>query len=149
MRCALPRSRTIPCLSSYKAPMRPRPTPRSGIAARWNARRAFLAWCGRSRIGSLGPQGSPGEDGRALVSDGSLQRLYLHLTELHHTGAVLQGDRAARVFCILYIGCLLSVEHDDQMRTLCGDFIRIPLAGGLRHRIDLGDIDDRARTVGW
>src|SRR3954447_19197203 len=35
------------------------------------------------------------------------------------------------------------------MRALRGDLVGVPLAGGLRHRVDFGDIEDRARSVAW
>src|ERR1700731_2270348 len=35
------------------------------------------------------------------------------------------------------------------MRALRRDFIGVPFAGGFRHRIDLGDVDDGAGSVGW
>ena len=64
MPCACPRSRTRRCSNSCKAPMRPRPMPRSGIAMRWNARWAGLAWCGRSN--PLRKQSACRADGRPV-----------------------------------------------------------------------------------
>src|SRR5262245_4156487 len=42
---------------------------------------------------------------------------------------------------------LLPVEHHDKMPAIGGDLERVPLAGGLGHRVDLGEIDDRAGAV--
>src|SRR4051794_34622100 len=77
-----------------------------------------------------------------------LQRLDLHLAEFHHAGAVLQGERSAGVvFGVLHVDGLLAIEHDDEMRSLRGDLVGVPLAGRLRHRLDFGDVDDRAGAV--
>ena len=61
-----------------------------------------------------------------------------HLTELN----VSLPDRVLQA-------ALLFVEHNGEMRALGSDFIGIPLPRGLRHRIDLGDIDDRTGAVAW
>src|ERR1700687_2280260 len=79
----------------------------------------------------------------------ALQRLDLHLAELDHARAVLQRERAAQVLAVLAVGGLLTVEHHNEMWALRRDFVSVPLAGGFRHRIDFGDVDDRAGAVGW
>src|SRR5665213_667555 len=63
--------------------------------------------------------------------------------------AVLQRDPPRGEFGVLRpIDGLLSVERHGECRALRGDLIDVPLAGGLRHRIDLADIDDGAGAVG-
>src|SRR5262245_7822982 len=42
---------------------------------------------------------------------------------------------------------LLPVERHDEMPAIGGDLERVPLAGGLGHRVDLGEVDDRAGAV--
>src|ERR1700737_1354200 len=89
------------------------------------------------------------EGRRNTAAKQALQRLDLHLAELDHARAVLQRERAAQVFAVLHVGGLLTVEHHNEMWALRRDFVSVPLAGGFRHRIDLGDDDDLAGAVGW
>src|SRR5689334_4695636 len=77
----------------------------------------------------------------------ALQRLDLNLAEFDDARTVLQRDRSACVGRVLDVNGLLTVQHDHKMRALRRDLIGIPLAAGLRHRDDLGDIDDRAGAV--
>ena len=88
--CAPPPTRTRPCSNSCRAPMTPQPTPRSGIAMRWNARRESPAWYGGSSFARAAPRPESGNL--------PLQRLDLHLAEFDHAGAILQRERAAQVF---------------------------------------------------
>ena len=78
----------------------------------------------------------------------SLQRLDGHLAELHHARAILQRERSFLEHPVAQVDGFLAVEHDGNLPTLGGDLERVPLAAGLRHRIDLGEIDDRAGAVG-
>src|ERR1700761_9146844 len=48
---------------------------------------------------------------------------------------------------ILCIDGLLTVQRDDEMRSLRRDLISIPFAAGLRHRLALTDIDNRAGAI--
>ena len=49
---------------------------------------------------------------------------------------------------VAHVHGLLAVERHGEMPALGADLHGAPLAAGLRHRIDLGDIDDRAGAVG-
>src|ERR1700687_2233591 len=95
----------------------------------------------------------------AAVASG-LQRLDLHLAELDDTlvightlvvldaEAVLQGDPSAGKLGVLHtINGLLAVEDDSESGTLRRNLIDVPLAAGLWHRIDLGEVDDGTRAV--
>ena len=52
------------------------------------------------------------------------------------------------MFEVLNVDGFLTVEQDDQMRTLRGNLVGIPLAAGLGHRVHLGDTDDCAGAIG-
>src|SRR6202043_412947 len=91
-----------------------------------------------------------------------LQRLDLYLAKLHHalvvfealfvleTQAVLERDPSARKLGVLRpVDGFLSIEGHGECRALRRDLIDVPFAGGLRHRIDLGEADDRAGAGGW
>src|ERR1700731_2152556 len=93
-------------------------------------------------------------------SDQDSERLDLDFAELddtlvvqHAVGvldakAVLEGDPSVRKLGVLYpVNGLLAVEGNGEGRALRRDFKHVPLAGRMRHRVDLGDIDDGARAV--
>ena len=52
------------------------------------------------------------------------------------------------MLAILHVDRLLPVQHDSELRSLRRDLIGVPFAGRLRHRVDLGNVDDRAGAVG-
>src|SRR5205814_4551732 len=63
-------------------------------------------------------------------------------------GTVLKREwPSGIVLAVLDVSCLLAVEHDDEMRALRGDLVGIPFARRFRHRINLGDVDNRAGAV--
>ena len=72
----------------------------------------------------------------------------MHLAELDHAGTVLKRERSPGiVLAVLDISGLLAVEHDDEMRALRGDLVGIPFARRFRHRINLGNVDDRTGAI--
>ena len=78
----------------------------------------------------------------------NLQRLDLHLAEFDHAGTVLERERSPRiVLAVLHVSGLLAVEDDDEMRALRGDVEGVPFARRFRHRINLGDVDNRAGAI--
>ena len=77
-----------------------------------------------------------------------LQRLYRHFAKLDHAGAVLQSEWSFDKQTIVQLDRLLAVQHDRNLPALRGDLIRVPFAAGLRHRIDFGEVNDAAGTVG-
>src|SRR3569832_2079567 len=129
--------------------MRLQQTARIGIATSWNAHSASPALCGKSSSGRQAvwtsaraaerrPQPTLADPlTEPLLSRRELKWLDLYFSEFHHARSILQGDRTTGVFRILCFNRLLAIEHDDEMRAVRGDFIGVPLARGLRHRIDL------------
>src|SRR3954447_17954248 len=95
----------------------------------------------------------------AMTNKKSLQRLDLDLTEFHHAlvvlhagrvlvaESVLQPDVAFGVLSVFVFDGLLSVQHYGERVALRGDLVDIPLADRLRHRIDLGDADNRTGRI--
>src|ERR1700745_4128433 len=90
----------------------------------------------------------------------SLERLDLDLWEFHHAlvvgdalvvlvaKAMLKADPPARKFGVgSAIHCLLPVQDYREGLTFRRDLVDVPLSGGLRHRIDLGEVDDPARPL--
>src|SRR5580698_657374 len=60
-----------------------------------------------------------------------------------HTEAVLDGNLSVCKLGVLRaVDGLLAVEHNSERRTLCRDLEGVPFASRVRHRIDLGDVDD-------
>src|SRR3954451_15861387 len=84
-----------------------------------------------------------------------LQRLDLDFAELDcalllvGADAMLQRDYTFVMLTVLNIDSLHAVEHDNEMGTLCHDLIHVPFTGGFRHRLDLGNIDNRAGAIRW
>src|ERR1700761_2843524 len=94
------------------------------------------------------------------MNDVTLESFDLDLPELDHAlvvghaigildaETVLKRDLAAREFGILRaIDRLLAIENHGEGRSLGDDLERIPFTAGMRHRINFGDVDDRARAV--
>src|SRR5262245_65404743 len=83
-----------------------------------------------------------------LVAWPRSERLDRDLAELDHAGAVLQREVPFLEHAVADVDGLLPVERYGKMPPVGGDFEGVPLAGGLGHRINLGEIDDRASAVG-
>ena len=77
----------------------------------------------------------------------ALERSESDVPELHRAGAVLQRDRAARVFRVFDVNHLLAVDEHGHFRTARGDVDRVPFAAGHDDRQRFGDIDDGARPI--
>src|SRR5262249_5233945 len=75
------------------------------------------------------------------------ERLHRHLAKLDRARAVLQSERPFLEDAGANLGGLLAIEHHGEIAAAGGDLIGVPLAGRLRHRIDLGEIDDCAGAV--
>ena len=91
---------------------------------------------------------APQDDGASALASRPLQRLDRDLAELDHASAVLQRERPFLEQAVLGVHGLLPVEHQDQMPSLGGDLVSVPLAAGLGHRDHLDEFDDRAGAVG-
>src|SRR5678815_3959857 len=83
-----------------------------------------------------------------------LQRLDLDLAELNRAPggvlrsiAELQRERPLRELAVVHVHGLLSVQDHDEIRAARSDLVGIPFAARLRHRVDLGDVDDAASAV--
>src|ERR1039458_852557 len=89
-----------------------------------------------------------------------LQRLDFHLAKFNHAlvagdavgvlepQAVLQRDPSTRKLGVLRaVDGLLPIEYHSERRALRRDLIDVPFAARFRHRIDLGDVDDRAGAI--
>ena len=63
----------------------------------------------------------------------ALQRLDLHLAELHNASAPLKGDWPPGKLAVLDIDGLDAIEHDGKARTFRRDLIGVPFAAGLGH----------------
>ena len=50
------------------------------------------------------------------------------ILKLHHPGAVLQGDRPARMRAVLSVCCSHAVENHRQLAAAGGDVKRIPFS---------------------
>jgi hypothetical protein len=84
----------------------------------------------------------------ASISPGhALQRLDRDLAEFDGARAVLQREMPLLEHAVAHVDGLLPVEHHDEMPAIGRDLESIPLAGGLGHRVDLGEIHDRAGAV--
>src|SRR5581483_1838072 len=71
-----------------------------------------------------------------------------HAVRILDAKTVLKGDMSVGQLRVLRaVDRLLPVENDGEGRALRRNVIGIPLAGRVRHRIDLGDIDDGAGAV--
>ena len=154
------------CSTSCKAPTRRQPSPRTGIAPRWNARPESPAWYGRFSEAWSRQTGQRLAGRARLAGTAALRRTVKCAAErpgreiAPYSGLIctLRNFTTPEPYCsatvprqmlgILHIGRLLTVQRDDEMRPLRGDLVDVPLAAGLRHRIDLGDIDDRAGAIG-
>src|SRR5262249_62050229 len=80
-------------------------------------------------------------------SRSQLQRLYRHLAKLDRALAELQRERSFGMQAAADARGLLAVERDGKVAALGRNLHRAPLATGLRHRVDLGVIDDGAGAV--
>src|ERR1043165_8411556 len=62
---------------------------------------------------------------------------------------MLQSYAPARVLCVFgAVDGFLPVERYDERVAFGRNLIVSPFASGLRHWIDLGDVDDRAGAIG-
>src|SRR6202790_317892 len=88
----------------------------------------------------------PGRGAKPRAAESRLsERPDLDLAESHDAAAVLKCDPPLRELRILgAVDCLDAVEDHGEFAPLGGDVVVVPLVAGLRHRRDLGDIDDRA-----
>src|SRR6187200_2664495 len=77
-----------------------------------------------------------------------LQFLDLDLAEFHRADAELQGDVPFIEQAVANVDGLLAVERDRQMAAIGAALLGAPLAAGLGHRVDFGDVDDRGGAVG-
>ena len=83
-----------------------------------------------------------------------LQRLYLNLAKFDdaafvgHALTVLERDAPRGEFVgRRVIDGLLVVEHHRERVAPRRDLVNVPLAGGMRHGIDRGNVDDRAGAI--
>src|ERR1700733_15016962 len=97
---------------------------------------------------------------RIKRSGQSSERLDLDLAEFDHalvvrhavgvldTETVLDSDLSVRELRVLRaVDGLLAVEHNRERRPLRCDIKGVPLAACMRHRVDLGDVDDRSGAI--
>src|SRR5262249_26684266 len=89
----------------------------------------------------------PQEERQASSSRSQLQRLDSDLAELDHALAELQRHWSFGMRPAADARGFLAVEHDGKIAALGRNLHRAPLATGLRHRVDLGVIDDGAGAV--
>ena len=89
----------------------------------------------------------PQEERQASSSRSQLQRLDSDLAELDHALAELQRHWSFGMRAAADARGLLAVEHDGKVAALGRNLHGAPLATGLRHRVDLGVIDDSAGAV--
>src|SRR4029453_8912698 len=76
-----------------------------------------------------------------------LKRFYLHIAELHGSGAILKRNGTARVTGMLHIDSLRAIQNDDHVRSLCRDLKGIPLSSSLDWCRRLGYVDYGSRSV--
>ena len=81
-------------------------------------------------------------------STGRLQRLDGDLAELDYARAVLQRERPFGEQAVVKLHGLLTVEDHSDLPSLSGDFVGVPFAAGLGHRVHLGEMDDPTGAVG-
>src|SRR5471032_3021109 len=85
---------------------------------------------------------------RSFITYPWLERPDLHLAELQVARAVLQRDVSrGRQPVVCDVDRLLAVQDDHEVVALRGDLVGVPLARGLGHRNDGGNVDDRAGAV--
>ena len=96
--------------------------------------------------GSLASEGHP--RGCRRISTGRLQRLDGDLAELDHARAVLQRERPFGEQAVVELGGFLAVEDYGDLPSLGGDFVGVPFAARLGHRVHLDEMDDPAGAVG-
>src|SRR5476649_416432 len=85
---------------------------------------------------------------RSFITYPWLERPDLDLAELHHARAVLERDRPGGEQAVIGdIDRLLAVQDDHEVVALRGDLVGVPLARGLGHRNDGGNVDDGAGAV--
>src|SRR5262245_2929580 len=88
-----------------------------------------------------------GKEASKQRSRSQLQRLYRHLAEFDRALAELQREWSFGMQAAADARGLLAVERDGKVAALGRNLHRAPLATGLRHRVDLGVIDDGAGAV--
>src|SRR4030095_8275185 len=93
------------------------------------------------------PRSSPSLRRSQAVASALPQLADLDVAIADHAAGRLQRDRATRIFHVVDLRRLDSIERRDHVWTLCRDHDRGPFAAGVVLDEWFGDVDDRPRTA--